>query len=81
MGGEEEIVRIAKRLDKMVAKKSAVSGGSPPFTHRHTALQWGAGSSPTAVLFGVPIGKDPPRLPPSTRGGGARPAAHLQAVF
>lgn len=23
MGGEEEIVRIAKRLDKMVAKKSA----------------------------------------------------------
>lgn len=25
MGGEEEIVRIAKRLDKMVAKKSAVS--------------------------------------------------------
>lgn len=27
MGGEEEIVRIARRLDKMVAKKSAVSGG------------------------------------------------------
>lgn len=24
-GGEEDIVRIAKRLDKMVAKKSAVS--------------------------------------------------------
>lgn len=27
MGGEDEIVRIARRLDKMVAKKNAVSGG------------------------------------------------------
>lgn len=30
MGGEEEIVKIARRLDKMVAKKSAVSGGGWP---------------------------------------------------
>ncbi|KAF7248770.1 Transcription elongation factor A protein 2 [Varanus komodoensis] len=30
MGGEEEIVRIAKRLDKMVAKKSA-SGFRPGY--------------------------------------------------
>lgn len=52
MGGEEEIVRIARRLDKMVAKKSAVSGGG-----------WGAGAAPglgsSSVSRGLPPRRDP----------------------
>lgn len=82
MGGEEEIVRIAKRLDKMVAKKSAVSGGPPP--HIHTALQWGEGSFPQSRAFlgwGGPCWEGPPCVSPSILGLGALPAAHLQAVF
>lgn len=61
MGGEEEIVRIAKRLDKMVAKKSAVSGGPPPTYAQPCNGERAA--SPRAALFwggGVPVGKDPP---------------------
>lgn len=61
MGGEEEIVRIAKRLDKMVAKKSAVSGGPPPTYTQPCSGERAA--SPRAALFwggGVPVGKDPP---------------------
>lgn len=38
MGGEDEIVRIARRLDKMVAKKNAVSAGG-----RAPAVQLGWG--------------------------------------
>lgn len=37
MGGGEEIVRIAKRLDKMVAKKTAVSDAATSLAGRPTA--------------------------------------------
>lgn len=43
MGGEDEIVRIARRLDKMVAKKNAVSGGGRPPA---ALLGWGAAPCP-----------------------------------
>lgn len=52
MGGEEEIVRIAKRLDKMVAKKSAVSPGRvsmatwPPGVSPSPVAAWGGGPAP-----------------------------------
>lgn len=61
MGGEEEIVRIAKRLDKMVAKKSAVSGGPPP-TYTQPCSGERAASLRAALFWGggVPVGKDPP---------------------
>lgn len=68
MGGEEEIVRIARRLDKMVAKKSAVSGGgwpqpsasgrgAPPYPpHPPPPRVLGRGA---AVLRGAPLHPGP----------------------
>lgn len=49
MGGEDEIVRIARRLDKMVAKKNAVSGGGRAPAAR---LAWGAAPCPGLLSGG-----------------------------
>lgn len=66
MGGEEEeVLRIAKRLDKMVAKKSVVSGGhrrrprlpgprrSPSGGPPSTTAAAAAAATASETLFGV----------------------------
>lgn len=72
MGGEEEIVRIAKRLDKMVAKKSAVSGGPPP-PHTHSPAVGRGQLPPEPRFFGVGrslLGRTPLRLSFHSGAGG-----------
>lgn len=87
MGKEEEVARIARRLDKMVSKKSAVRGAAPgtPQPPSPTPLLH-VGARVWAPRVAAPLGRPPgspinpwrgKRRPPHTHGGALeQPAPH-----